>query len=287
MDKRNILNAGLLLGLADLVILGTYRNSMSIVLAGLFYLMVANVVCILSISLAVSSQGRTRTAFRQTTFVSLKIRARMLLLISWQVAIVGVLNITAMDLSRARIPFWLNYLLIGLFFFGSLRLVSIADSSNQDGGYVPLNYFGRPRTRRLLFVLFTVFCALLPLVGASVEFAANGGRRPIAFQHPQLCLLMAAITSTMSAGFLLERYRKAPRSKTEGSIIFSVALCILAVAAIIQSVFSYGVYLYILSAIALIGSAVTVFCLWKIGESINDGFRPNTRAVSTESPVRP
>jgi hypothetical protein len=288
MEKRNLLNAGLLLGLADLAILGAYRNSMHILLAGLFYLAVANVLCILGVSLVMVSRAQIGTTFRQTTSLSLKIRAQMLLLIAWQIAIVGMLNITTTDLSRLHIPFWLNYLLFGIFFFGSLRLVSISDSSDQDGGYVPLNYFGRPRTRRLLFVLFTVLCVLIPLVGASIEFASDGGRRPTAFQHPQLCLLMAAITSVMSAGFLLERYRKAESTKTEGAKVFSVTLCVLAVAAIMQSVFSYGVYVYVLSAFALVGSAIAVLCLWKVGESVQDGFRsPRAGSSSVESPVRP
>ena len=42
----------------------------------------------------------------------------------------------------------IDYCLVGWFFLGSYRLVSIADSSNQDGGDIPLSFFGRPRTRR-------------------------------------------------------------------------------------------------------------------------------------------
>src|SRR6185437_16039524 len=109
MEKRNALNAGLLLGLADLMIFGAYRNSMHILLAGLFYLMIGDLLCLLGVSLAIISQAQTKTSSQRVKSLSLKIRARMLLIVAWQITIVGMLNITA-GLSVSGIPFWANYL---------------------------------------------------------------------------------------------------------------------------------------------------------------------------------
>jgi hypothetical protein len=266
MGPRKPLNAGLLLGVTDLIIVAVYRGSLDVLLAGLLYLMVANFLCFLGMILAAISRRNGTTIYRENASLSDKFRSQMLVLVAWQLTVIGILEISASDISGSHIPFMIDYCLVGWFFLGSYRLVSIADSSNQDGGYIPLSFFGRPRTRRLVFVMYTVFCALLPLIITSIAYSFQETPRPNAFRHPQLCLLMTAITSAMAAGFLFERYHRSVKDGARGTKVLIVTLCLLAFAAVIQTIFAYGIYIYILSGVALISGAYAVFCLWRIGE---------------------
>jgi hypothetical protein len=272
MRRRNILNAAMALGFASLAVVIVFAHSDAL-LAGTLYLAVASFLGVLSVCFAAVAPVATRTSFQGTRF-SLEIRSGMLILVAWQIAIVGTLNILAADSTGLTSLFIVPYVLAALFFAGSYRLVSIADSPTQDGGYIPLNFFGQPRTRRLGFVVYTVGF-LLALTIASIECALDGEPRPSILRHPQLSLLMAAITSAISSIFLYERYRGkvtkryagGAKGRIQGVTVLASTLCILACAAVIQTVFSYSRYTFVLSAIILLGSGLTVNSLWKIGES--------------------
>ena len=61
MGPRKPLNAGLLLGVTDLIIVAVYRGSLDVLLAGLLYLMVANFLCFLGMILAAISRRNGTT----------------------------------------------------------------------------------------------------------------------------------------------------------------------------------------------------------------------------------
>lgn len=272
MQQRRIVNAGLILGFVNLAIVMAYLHS-NVLLAGALYLTVGGFLCFLSIAMAILLRAPDGGVF-QGTYLSLEIRSRMLLVVGMQVDVVGILNMLAAESTGSQLRLILPYFLAGLFFIGSYRMVSIADSSAQEGGYIPLNYFGRPRARRFLFSLFDG-CALLVLTFASIERAFDARPRRSFLQHPKVGLLMMAITSIISAVLLYERYRRyvtkryggVVKDRAQGSIVLIATSSILALAAAIQAFFSFGVYVYVLSAISLVGCALPVSVLWKIGES--------------------
>jgi hypothetical protein len=289
MQLRPIYNSELILGSATLVGLVTFWNSMNLLLPGLLYFMAAVLLCTASICVTVILHRHNREASNNIDSSSLQTRAKVFGLVAWQLAIIGSMNISSADFHKSVIHLVADYVLLGLFFVASYRIVSIADSPEQKDGYRPFNFFGYPRTRRLIFAVFAVYCTICPIILASLEFSiGTGGWRPIAFQSSQACLLAAAIVSTLSAGLILQRYRgvttEAKRPKMWISV---VTMLFLLCAAAIQVTLSYRVYVYILSFIAVTSSAVALSSLWQIGENLknNNETIPN-RAVS-QHPLHP
>lgn len=289
MQMKGIRRLGSLLGFAILATLVVWRDSMGVLLAGLFYLLIADILCISCVSLATISRGQGRATLAENDLSPIRTRAYVLLLIAGQVAILGILNVAAVNSPRLHVPLILSYLLCAAYFVASYKILSIADSPKQSGGYIPLTLLGVLRSRRFFFIVFVGYCTVCPLTIASLEFSVgSGGWQPSVFQPPQACLLMAAIASAISAGLLFQRYRGVAARNSIGTKVLGVTLCVLAFAAFIQTRFSYGMYVYTISAIALIGGATAVFCLWQIGENAQGGSRPSHEgSVSVESPLHP
>ncbi len=259
---------------------------MNLLLPGLLYLMAAVLLCTASICVTVISNRRNREASNNIDSSSLQTRAKVLGLVAWLLAIIGGMNISSVNFPKSVIHLVADYVLLGLFFVASYRIVSIVDSPEQRDGYRPFSFFGYPRTRRLIFSVFAVYCIICPITLASLEFSiGSGGWRPIAFQSSQACLLAAAIVSTLFAGLILERYRGVTTETKRPKIWLSVVtMLFLLCAAAIQATLSYRVYVYILSVIAVTNSAVALSSLWQIGENDNETV-PN-RAVS-QYPLHP
>ena len=169
---------------------------------------------------------------------TLHTRAYILLLVTWQVAIVGILNITSATLSLSVLGLLVDYASAILYFVCSYKLVSLADSAKQDGGYKPVNFFGYPRSRRLIFAFFGGSSIIGPLTIMSLEDSlASSGWRPVALQSSQACLLMVAILSVMSAGLIYQRYRNvATRNRRYSVKILGIILFFLICAAGIQQI---------------------------------------------------
>ena len=87
MGPRKPLNAGLLLGVTDLIIVAVYRGSLDVLLAGLLYLMVANFLCFLGMILAAISRRNGTTIYRENASLSDKFRSQMLVLVAWQLTV--------------------------------------------------------------------------------------------------------------------------------------------------------------------------------------------------------
>jgi hypothetical protein len=289
MKLQAIQNPGIILGPTILVSLLVFWNNMAFLLPGLLYFMAAVPLSTASICANVILLKRDPEAADKTHSQSLQARANVFGLVAWQIAIIGSLNISSASLHKSLVHSLLDYMLMAVFFVSSYRILSLADSPRQKGGYRPFNFFGYPRTRRLLFAAFAGYGIVFPLTIASVEFSiGSSGWRPIAFQSSQACLLMAAIMSIFSAALILQRYhREMAEAKRSNMNVLFATLSFVVCAAVMQAVFSYRVYVYILSVIAVTGSAVAVSSLWQIGEDIHidNGTIPNGGV--SQHPVHP
>jgi hypothetical protein len=252
MTEKTVRHTASLLGIAILVAIVTHWNSMASILPGLIYLMAANLMCIASIFAALNKQCVGY------------VRPYSLLLMAFQLSIIGALNISSLIWSRSLIHLITDYLLVLGFFVTAYRLLSIADSSKQAGGYIPFSFIGFPRTRRFLFVVFAGYCTLCPLTLASLEFSiGTDGWRPAIFQSSQMCLLMTAIMSLLYGGLICQRYWIVLRSDRHTSRrIIIVTLLFLSTAGVIQTILSYSIYVYVLSILATVGTAIALSSLW-------------------------
>jgi hypothetical protein len=259
MQNSGVQRAGSILGLFIFVTLVWYASSPRLLLAGVLYLMAATYIVLFSVFLATSLKTKQRRGTRDPAVWSLNRRAYVLLLFAWEVAIVGVLNIWAFTYPVPR-AFTTSYVSAGIFIVLSYKLVALADSSTQDGGSMPLNYFGRPRSRRILFCGF-VYTPIGMLALAGVLISLYWRWLPVPFQPPQLCLLLVALSSAMSAGMVMQRYRRAPQDKTLSARVLLPVLFGLVGTLVLQVVFGYSLYVYVLSSITAACIAATVYWL--------------------------
>ncbi|MGO8719814.1 MAG: hypothetical protein ACLQMO_11425 [Acidobacteriaceae bacterium] len=269
MSLKGIRNLGSLLGLLVTVAVIWYLNSPCALVAGIAFLMAADILCLLSVIQAVKLKARKGVTLKSRSSFVQEGRAYVLLLVAWQIAIVGVLSISSEIASVSVLHLLIDYISAALYFICSYRVLSVADSAKQDGGYKPFNFFGYPRSRKLIFTIFACYCSILPLTIMSLEDTlASTGWRPIALQSSQACLLMVAIMSVMSGGLLLQRYHGVlAKNKSSNKKVYIITLLLLACTAAIHKSMSYGIYSYVLSAIAIASCAVTLLCLWGIDES--------------------
>lgn len=273
MRKRGIVNAGILLGLVNIAVVISYLHSGAALLAGVSYLMVAGFLGSLGITTCAISKAPKNERIRDSE-LSLEIRSRMLVLVAWQVSVLGILGIFASKTDESNISFGVSYFLTTLFVVCSYRLVSIADCSAQEGGYIPLNFLGVPRARRFVFSVYAGGW-LLSLIFATLERAASGVPRHGVLEHPNLCLLATAVINGISSALIYERYRKsvtqhygrAIGDRAHGAAIVIIATFgVVAATMVMRTVCSYGLLPFTLSTISFIGCAVPISCLWKIGE---------------------
>ena len=183
MKPTTIRYTGSLIGAATLVELAYYIHSTNALLAGLLYLMIANLLCIICVGLAIRLQLSAKKGNNLELAPSvLHIRAHALILAACQIAVIGTLNISAVTTRSTFFHLLLDYSAMIAFFFASYRIISIADSAEQDGGYILFNFIGYPRSRRFLFIVFAGYCTICPLTIMSAEVSiASNGWRPDAF----------------------------------------------------------------------------------------------------------
>jgi hypothetical protein len=283
MSLKNIRTLASLLGLIVTATIIWYRSWPSALVAGIAFLMAAEILCLICV--AVTLKVRKGITL-EGKFSFIYNRAYVVLLAAWQVAIVGALSIFSVILSTKFFHLLVDYTSALLYCVCSYKILSLADSAKQEGGYKPVSFFGYPRSRKLLFVLFAGCSTIFPLTIMSLEDAASTGWRPIAFQPSQACLLMVAIMSVMSAGLIYQRYHGiVTMSKTRhAKATLGVTLLFLVCVAVIQQIVPYGRYVSVLSAIAIIGCAVSLSFLWQIGENTQDIFGSSYGgSVSAES----
>jgi hypothetical protein len=277
ISPRGIKVGGNTLGGSLLFVLIIFWRRMDIILSGLLYFVAADVLCMVCVFMAnrlsKSSMGKEASADRV-----LRTKGEGLLLASCQISILGAMNISSTTWPRSLIHLSIDYLLVAAFFISEYRLLSVADSAQQLGGYIPFNFMGYPRSRRFLFLVFGGYCTICPLAIISLEFSAGtGGWRPPEFQSSQACLLMAAVISSICAGLMAHRYRRGMKlDKGLRTKVFLAAVMFLACTAVAQQALSYGLYTYILSAVAVGGIVTGLFSVWTVGQGNSGDMIPIT-----------
>ena len=124
---------------------------------------------------------------------------------------------------------------------------------------MPLNFFGRPRPRWMLFWAF-VYTPVGLVVGLSLT--GSGNRHcPALLQPPQVWLLLLALLSAVSAALARQRYRRGPPNRGLALWIIAPTVCGLACTTALQFLFGYNLNVYLLSSATVACIAVTVYWL--------------------------
>lgn len=181
-------------------------------------------------------------------------RVRVPILAAWQLAILGLLNIwTAGESDASRRVLVLSGLLLALNIVIADRLLSLADSPDQDGGTKPLKFFDRWRSRRLCFWAFFVYPASIPIyLGA--DFCITGAPYSSLLHPPQLCLLLAAVMSAGTAALVFQRYHGLASDKRVRAMCALGVVFVVGFAGAFTFLQDYSRYVYALSSL-------TVMCL--------------------------
>ena len=154
MKLKNIQRAGSGLGLFIVSAMVWYGRSGGPLLPGALYLIVASWLSLFSLSFATTLQAEQRKGIPEPAAWAIHLRAYALVVTGWLVAIVGMLTMWQFGFSGSRAAIVLGYGVVGIFAILSYRLIAIADGPRQSGGSRPLNYFGRPRSRKIFFCGF-------------------------------------------------------------------------------------------------------------------------------------
>jgi hypothetical protein len=261
VEENNIHWAALAL---DVLIVGTiavYGSSPRLLLAGVWYVISAGCLSLISSFSMVTLRKATGSELSAWPF---RRRASVLLLVAWQLEIVGLFSMGASGLS-SRSAVALSCLTTAVFVAVAYKMVSLADSPEQDGGAKPINYFGRPRSRRIFFAGF-VYTPIGPLLILS---AAWSGHRwcPKLLQPPQLWLLLITLLSGMAAGMIFQRYRLATGNRVLATRISVSTVCLLACSVVSYAFSAGGAWVLLLSSTVVICAAGTAYWLLLARES--------------------
>jgi hypothetical protein len=246
---RGIERAGSLLGVVILTTTAWYGRSDRMVVDGALYLVIASCLCLASILLGAIVGAKQRRGIADASDWIRYTRAYVFLLCAWQLAIVGLLNIWAVDHSHDSLVFALCCLSTIVFIICTAMIVRFSDNPKQEGGSRPLNYFGVPRSRSLLFY---AFCYLLsPVFIAGIWIFVSMKQIPAPFQPPQLCLLLVSLLTVISMVMVFQRYRQALPNKALAGKILALTACVLGAVATIHIILGYSVYVFVLSLVAV------------------------------------
>jgi hypothetical protein len=263
VETKDIQRTSSFLGLFVLVTLIWYGRSAHLLLAGVPYLIAASCICgFLAASLRIEQR---RGAKEPVSWFSQR-RADVLLLVSVELVVIGLLDIQASVFSGSRVSVMLGYLLVGIFVIASYKMVALADSPQQDGGSKLLNYFGRPRSRRIFFCGF-VYTPIGPLIILSLAWSGRAWC-PTLLQPPQIWHLLLALLSVMSAGMVFQRYRKEPPNRVLAKRVFVSTIAGLVCTAVLQVFFGNSAYVWLFSSITVACMAATAYWLLLAKEAV-------------------
>jgi hypothetical protein len=201
--------------------------------ASTLYLGVASFVdlyCLLILFFVLTEQRKSGS---METVGFLQTRAQLLFLIAWQLTVVGVLHVFADNFIGTQTVFILCGLLLAMCLFISDRMIAFADSPYQDGGSRPLHFFKRPRSRRVFFWAFIVYCGG-SFGAAAVNFFIGLGSQSSLLHPPQLCLLFAAAVAAATAAFVIQRYHGLTFSRQLAAACFLPAVAVLGIACVFE-----------------------------------------------------
>jgi hypothetical protein len=255
---------GIVLGPSVLVGLFYFSRSIPKLLPGLPFVMVSVALGAISTSLSASTRGRTGLSSEEMN--STLERASLVGNAAFQMAVLGIANISSIFPSHSKTRMLLDYLGMVLFFVLTLSLTSFADRENQSDGYIPVSFFGFSRSRRLIFAVYAGYCIMCPLGIGSIQFSvAAKGWRPVALQSAQACLLIECLMSLLCADLLRRRYRdrKTSSKRFRWSMNPSFLATVLLIGnAIMWTALHYSFYVYGLSAISVVCLSISVSFLW-------------------------
>lgn len=250
------------LGLVVLVAILWYGGEPRRILTGAVYLVSAALLGFLCLFNVLAVKTRLKKGPLSQSLWLLQTRAQVMLLIAWQLAIIGLLNIWSAESSVFLSILLLSNLLVAVSIFTWDRLISIADNPSQDDGAKSLSALGRPRSRRLFFWAFFVY-PLSSLVVADVMIFAGGASHPAPFDPPQICLLLDALFSAGAAGLIFQRYRGVSASQAHSAAFILVWLLVVCVAIGSQLFVEWRPYIDILSTFILLCTALCARWLWR------------------------
>jgi hypothetical protein len=259
MSPKIIQHGGPLLSVLILAYILSYATSRGSFDGSLPYVVAAIFPNLFSFYSFLLLRRESRQSASATILRLLRRRAEVLFVVAWQLAIVGALNIVANNLVGAA-GFVLSNLLLVMCLAISDRLVALADSADQEGGYKPFPFFGLPRSRRFLFWICVVYPSTILIGLGAVLFLK---RKPYLtpLHPPQICLLVAAVFSAGTAGLVFQRYRGVAAGKGLTAACWLVALFIVGFAGAYELLLSSGAYVYVLSSISVVGTVLSAWSL--------------------------
>lgn len=265
MTLRSIQSTLSLLGLFVLAMLLWEIRSSARLLPGALYLCVSGYPSLFSQALVASLRMKERKGIPEPAAWDLHTRTYVLLLSAWQLALIGSLNMWPFGFPVSWVSVTMGYLLAGAFMIITYKLVAIADSSKQEGGSRPINYFGRPRPRWIFFCAF-VYAPIGPLIIMSQEWA-DAKWCPAILQPPRIWLLLVALVSIVSLGLIFQRYRVAGRVEHRVGTVLAVGTLLVLVLATVGQIFvGYDLEMYLLSSITVTCMAASVYWLSRARE---------------------
>jgi hypothetical protein len=220
--------------------------------------MAGSVLATIPVLLVIRLQARRRAGIQKSLAWSISIKAYALALSAWQVAIIGVLNMLgfAQPPRKTIMP---SYIVMIIFLVLSYKMIAIADGQDQEGGAMPVNFFGRPRSRRILFVGSLYSPIGLLAFGGIIIFLTWKRYYPVQLQPPLLCLLLTGLSSALTAGLVFHRYRMQPSDVALARQVALLTLIVVLCAGAITITFAYSLYGFELSSIAIACIAETLY----------------------------
>ena len=260
------------LGIIVLYEMVIWRQNSSALVIGVPYLMLATLISGLCALTVVAHRSRQNHAPLESSITFLTMSPQILFWTAVQIMVLGTLNV--FDFERyevgSALRIGISYALVAVFFVACYRLLAIAENPNQTGGYIPLNYFGLSRSRRLLFIAFGgyVNCSLLTI--ASLEVSIEHGWAPHALLPPAASLLMVTIMSLITLLCIANRYRHTPKqsSTLERFIIFFAISCLIGIG-FIDVYLDHECYLYVLDCLTVLACSLSTVYLSRLHTSSN------------------
>jgi hypothetical protein len=268
-----------------LVILGAilwYGSAPRKILVGAAYLVSAAFLGFFCLFNVLTVKTRLKKSPLSQSMWLLQTRAQVMLLVAWQLAITGLLNIWSSDTSGFLGIFLLSNVLVAVCIFTWDRLISIADNPSQDGGAQSLSSPGHRRSRRLFFWAFFVY-PLLSLVLAGLMLFVKGKAYPAPFHPPQLCLLLDALFSAGAAGLIFQRYRGVSANQTHKATFILVGLLVVGVAIGSQLFVGWNPYTNLLSTFILLCATLCAYLLWQASNSSLPGTPKSALPTASEA----
>jgi hypothetical protein len=273
VNKLAMINksAGRTASLLALVVLAAilwYGHSPHVMDAGVLYLLAAACVDLYCIPAALALRTRLRKGDSTQALWSLERTVRALVLVAWQLAILGLLSIWAVEPVGSPAVLASSGLPLVICIIVSDRLIALADTPSQDGGTKPLSFFGRLRTRRVYFWACTVYPASAPVM-LGVRMFMRGKPYPSPLHPPQLCLLLAAVMSVGTAGLVFQRYRGLASDKRRSALCALAVFLVVGFAGVFAFFLAYSRYVYALSSLSVMCVALSAQLVLRASEPLH------------------